>query len=184
MGTLRTALVAGFPALALTACAVETGKVAVTVSCEDASCADTGGDVIASVEDCDEDSGTYGEQAVHVASWQTAATVGFVFENVLEGERCVQAFLDADASGHVTVGDVVSSAAIAGGVDEESDDEDDDLDDDPEVEVDVNEDETSVLGITLDTVVAPGSFLDESGDDDETEDPFDTDGDPDDGFDG
>lgn len=158
---LTTALVAGLPALALTACAIETGKVAVSVTCEDPACAGTAGDLIASVEDCGEDVGIYGEDVVTIASWETGATVGFVFDNVLAGKRCVQAFLDRDRSGDITAGDVVSSQAIEGI------DEDDDDAGDPEIEVEVSEDETSFLGIELDTVVAPGSFLDQSGEDDE-----------------
>ena len=140
------------------ACSVETGKVRVDVTCEEEGCVPDGGALHASIVDCDEDVGTYGRQVRTIATFGTAQTHTFGFENVLEGTRCVQVFLDRDTSGNVSAGDIVSTEAIAQGVGEEDDDEDDDTDDDAELTVEVDEDESASLDFVLDAIVLDTSL--------------------------
>ena len=136
----------------LAACSVETGTVLVGVTCEGEGC-NRSGTLRARVEDCDEDTADYGEKGVPVAEFSTASTFTFTFENVLEGTRCVQAFLDVDSSGSLSAGDVVSTEAVEAGVGEDRDDEDDLTDDDPELEVEVEDGDTVQVDVVLDAVV-------------------------------
>ena len=134
------------------ACAVETGEVLVNVGCASGACAE-GGDVFVAVTDCDEEFGVYGEAVRALAG--SGATVSVAFDNVLDGTRCVQAFLDLDTNGALSAGDVIPSAALAldddGDGDPDADDED--LEPENEIPVEVTEDETTVLDVVLDTVL-------------------------------
>lgn len=140
----------------LAACVVDVGEVAVKVSCAGEGCGERSGWLHATVEDCDEDRAQYGDAIIKVASLDSGRTYSFHFDNVLDGTRCVQVFLDADTSGSLTVGDVLASEAILQGVGEPGDDADDDLDDDPEIEVRVPKNGAATVDFALDTVVAPG----------------------------
>jgi hypothetical protein len=146
----KVALVAVSAVLA--ACSVETGTVLVGVTCEGEGCHHSG-ELRTRIEDCDEDTADYGEKGVAVTELTTASTFAFSFENVLEGTRCVQAFLDVDSSGTLSAGDVVSSEAVEQGVGEDRDDEDDFTDDDPELDVEVEDDDTVEVDVVLDAVV-------------------------------
>jgi hypothetical protein len=153
MNTLPRKLALGAVSAALlTACAVETGEVVVAVTCTAEDCA-APGELHARVEDCDEDTAWYGDQAQPLAGFGSGQTLVFGFENVLDGTRCAQAFYDLDEDGAPTAGDIVSSDAIDAGVDEESDDPDQELDDDAEIEVEVEDDVSTQVDIELDTVM-------------------------------
>lgn len=136
----------------LAACSVETGKVVVGVDCAGAGCGQSGV-LYSRIEDCDEDTAFYGDQSVVVSALDSSASYAFGFENVEEGTRCVQVFLDTDTSGNLSTGDVISSVAVHQGVGEVRDDEEQDLDDDAEIDVEVEDDDTVVLDVTLDTIV-------------------------------
>jgi len=146
----RTALVAVSAVLA--ACSVDTGKVIVGVSCAGEGCGQSG-QIHTRVEDCDEDTAYYGDRSVAVPVFDSSTSYAFSFESVEQGLRCVQAFLDVDTSGNLSVGDVVSSLAIHQGVGEARDDEDQTLDDDPEIDVEVETDETIAIPVTLDEIL-------------------------------
>lgn len=149
----KAALVAVSAVLA--ACSVETGIVNVAVTCEDDGCGKSG-NLHTRIEDCDEDTASYGEKEARV-TLTTASTFSFHFENVLDGDRCVQTWLDVDTNGELSSGDIVSSEAVEQGVGEDRDDEDNDNDDDPEIDIEVEDDETTSVDVVLDTEI-PASF--------------------------
>ena len=137
----------------LVACSVETGEIAVNVTCAGDGCGKEG-ILRTSVEDCDEGSASYGEKEARVML-TTASSFAFLFDNILDGDRCVQAYLDVDTNGELSAGDVVSADAIHEGVGEDDDDEDDDTDDAPEFDVEVEDDETATVDAQLDTIIQP-----------------------------
>lgn len=141
--------------LAAAACAVEVGTVTTSVSCAGAGCVAAPAELRVAVTDCDEEVGVYGEEVRSAVLLGTAANVGFSFDNVLEGTRCVQAFLDVDTNGVLSTGDVMPSAALAldddGDGDPDADDTDLELEN--EIPVEVEEDGTANVDVVLDTIV-------------------------------
>lgn len=105
------------------------------------------------VEDCDEDVAFYGDRSLAVPVLDTSTHFTFAFENVEDGLRCVQVFLDVDSSGNLSAGDVLSATAIDEGMNEPEDEPDDDTDDDPEIDVFVEKDEIVSVDVVLNVVL-------------------------------
>ncbi len=144
----------GVAALVVAGCAVDVGTVVVGVGCAGVGCVTEPADVRVSVTDCDEDVGVYGESVDRVSFSGTAGGASFSFDNVLDGTRCVQAFLDLDTDGTLSSGDIIPSAALAldDNGDGDPDADDDVIEDENEIPVEVEKDGSTSVQVILDTV--------------------------------